>query len=130
MSKQLAEEFIQALQDLEASRNTQSIITLFADECEVSNVVSPRNYVGKVGAQDFWQNYRDTFDQVQSRFRNTIVMDGKVALEWTTEGTVKDGAPIQYDGVSILETQAGKIIRFCAYFDPNHLGHQMVQSKS
>lgn len=130
MSKQLTDTFIQALQDLENSRNPNSIVLLFAENCEVGNVVSPNHYQGTAGAQEFWQHYRDTFDQVKSNFRNQIMMDGKVALEWTTEGTVKNGKSIRYDGVSILEIEGDKITRFYAYFDPNHLGHQIIETKS
>jgi ketosteroid isomerase-like protein len=127
MSKQLADQFIQALHDLETARKVESIVGLFAENCEVGNIVSPHHFQGTQGAHDFWQNYRATFGEVQSSFRNEIVMDGRIALEWTTEGTNPHGKPLTYDGVSILETQNGKITRFFAYFDPKHLGEEITK---
>jgi ketosteroid isomerase-like protein len=79
------------------------------------------------GARAFWEAYRDTFGEVASSFRNVIVNDGRAALEWTTTGTSAAGAPISYEGVSILEMADGKITSFRAYFDPHDLGRQMEQ---
>jgi len=125
MKNNITQQFMEALHKLESARNVEDIVQLFADNCEIGNVVTPKNLNGKQGAQEFWRNYRDTFGEVQSDFRNQISTNGTTALEWTTRGTVRDGQAINYEGVSILETKNGKITRFYAYFDPNHLGHQV-----
>ena len=127
MSEQLAKQFIEALGRLEAGRDVETITSLFADECEVGNVTSPDKFRGREGAREFWgAKYRDTFGEVRSTFRNVFATENRAALEWTTEGTSSDGAPLKYEGVSILETDGGQITRFCAYFDAGHLGRQIL----
>ena len=118
-------QFMAALAALEQERDLEQISQLFAAKSEVRNVVSPRTFTGPDGAREFWQVYRDTFGDVDSTFRNAIVGDGRAALEWTTTGTAANGAPIEYEGVSILEMKGGQITRFCAYFDPGALGRQI-----
>ena len=127
MSEQLAEKFVEALGRLEAAGELEPIVSLFADECEVGNVVSPEKFRGREGAREFWgAKYRDTFGEVRSTFRNVFVAGGRAALEWTTEGTGRDGRPVRYDGVSILETEGERITRFRAYFDAGALGRQLA----
>ncbi len=126
MSEQTANRFIEALGRLEAERDLEGIVELFAPECEVGNVVSPEKFRGREGAREFWAKYRDTFGEVRSSFRNRIVGDAAAALEWTTEGTANDGTPLKYDGVSVIETDGEQITRFCAYFDAGALGRQLM----
>jgi hypothetical protein len=127
MSEQLAEKFVEALGRLEAVGELEPLVSLFADGCEVGNVVSPEKFHGREGAREFWgAKYRDTFGEVRSTFRNVFAAGDRAALEWTTEGTANDGAPLKYDGVSILEIDGGQIKRFCAYFDAGALGRQLT----
>lgn len=127
MSEQVARKFVEALGRLEAARDLEPITALFADESEIGNVVSPEKFRGREGARDFWgAKYRDTFGEVRSTFRNIFATDERAALEWKTEGTTADGAPISYEGVSIIETDGERITRFCAYFDAGQLGRQIL----
>ena len=127
MSEQIAKKFVEALGRLEAERDLEAITALFAEESEIGNVVSPEKFRGPAGARDFWgSKYRDTFGEVRSTFRNVFAAGNRAALEWTTEGTANDGTPVAYDGVSILETEGGRITRFCAYFDAGRLGRQIL----
>lgn len=127
MSKELAEKFVEALGRLESGRDLETIVSLFADDCEVGNVVTPEPFRGLEGAREFWgAKYRDTFGEVRSTFRNVFEGDGHAVLEWTTEGTANDGTPIRYEGVSLLETVDGRVKRFRAYFDAGALGRQLT----
>jgi ketosteroid isomerase-like protein len=127
MSEQVANKFVEALGRLEAGRDLKGIVGLFAEDCEVGNVVSPDKFHGREGARDFWgAKYRDTFGEVRSTFRNVFAAEGRAALEWTTEGTANDGTPVKYDGVSILEIEGEEVKRFCAYFDAGSLGRQLT----
>ncbi len=127
MSEKTAEKFIVALADLELNGDVEPIAALFAESSEVGNVVTDGKENSAKTAREFWQNYRATFGEVQSKFRNKIFSDSTAALEWTTIGTNKNGQSIRYDGVSILETDGEKIKRFFAYFDPANLGHQITE---
>src|SRR5918997_1010924 len=124
----VTQQFIDALADLERERNVERITALFGPESEVGNIVSPRQFSGAEGARAFREGYRDALGEVATTFRNVIVSDGRAALERTTTGTSAAGAPISYEGVSILEMADGKITRFRAYFDPHDLGLQIEQA--
>lgn len=127
MAEKTAEKFIYALSELEANSDVEPIAALFADDCEIGNVVTKGNPHAANDAREFWTNYRATFGEVNSEFKNKIYSDGTAALEWTTTGTNTDGHKIKYDGVSVLETDGEKITRFFAYFNPSDLGHQIAE---
>lgn len=125
MSRQVAEQFIEALHKLEEDRELDPIVATYSEDCEVGNIIVPEKFKGPDGARRFWSEYRDTFGEIHSSFRNVIASDGSAALEWTTKATSADGDPLEYDGVSILEIEDGKVTRFRAYFNPRSLGRQM-----
>ena len=125
MSERIAQRFIDALSRLEVSRDVDPIVATFAETCTVGNVLTPEQLHGHDGARTFWTEYRATFADVRSSFRNVVVADGRAALEWTAEGTSPAGAAFRYDGVSILEVEGDRIARFRAYFDPASLGRQL-----
>lgn len=127
MAAETAKKFIDALHKLESARDLETIVSLFEESAKVSNVLTENR---PMNARDFWQSYRDNFDTIKSTFRNEIITDDRAALEWISEGTSSDGNEFKYDGVSILEIDGEKITRFQAYFDPNNLGHQIVDEKS
>ena len=128
MSENTAKQFIDALHKLESDRDLDTITNLFTEDCEIGNVVTEDK---SIGVKEFWTNYRESFGEVESAFRNEIITGNVTALEWTTSGTNGDGQEFNYDGVSILEMEGDKITRFHAYFDPNKLGKQIaVEDKS
>lgn len=127
MSRETAEKFIAALAELEASGAVESIAALFDETSEIGNVVTIKNENAAKDAGEFWGNYRATFGEVKSEFRNKTYSEKAASLEWTTTGTNKNGQPIKYDGVSVLETNGEKITRFFAYFNPSDLGHQITE---
>ncbi len=126
MAQNLSEKFINALNDLEANKNVEGIVEMFADDCEIGNVTLTETMNGTDGAREFWTDYRDTFGEVKSEFKNKILSENVSALEWTTVGTSMEGHQINYEGVSIIELNGDKIKRFFAYFNPAKLGHQIM----
>lgn len=127
MADNISEKFIAALKELEANGSDENIVALFSDDCEVGNVALTESLAGTDGAREFWTNYRKTFKDVSSEFKNIITTDDRSALEWTTTGSSEAGHDINYEGVSILETDGEKISRFFAYFDPKKLGDQIME---
>ncbi len=125
MADSLAQQFINALSQLEQSRNADPIAALFAENADTGNIIAPEKFHGPDGAREFWTKYRDTFENVQSKFRNEFTQGNLTALEWITEGTTSNGAEFSYEGVSIIEADGGKISRFRAYFDSGSLGRQL-----
>ena len=83
MAKELAKKFIDALHKLEADRDLETIVGLFDENAKVGNVVTQNH---DMNPREFWQNYRNNFDEIESIFRNEIVTENTAALEWTSEG--------------------------------------------
>jgi hypothetical protein len=125
MSQQVADDFVEALRKLEEDRDVEPLVEIHADDCEVGNVSVSETFRGHEGLRGFWTEYRKTFGEMKSTFRNVFATEQGAALEWTTEGT-SNGNTVIYDGVSILEIDGGKVHRFIAYFDPRALTPQVV----
>jgi ketosteroid isomerase-like protein len=103
----------------------EALVEIHAEDCEVGNVSVSKTFRGHDGLREFWTEYRKTFGEMKSTFRNVFATGEEEALEWTTEGT-SDGDSVSYDGVSILEVEGGKIRRFMAYFDSRRLTPQVA----
>jgi ketosteroid isomerase-like protein len=125
MSKEVADGFVEALRELEENRDVEALVEIHTEDCEVGNVSVPQTFRGHDGLREFWTEYRKTFGEMKSTFRNVFATEEGAALEWTTEGT-SNGEDVSYDGVSILEVEGGKIRRFMAYFDTRALTPQIV----
>ncbi len=125
MSKEVADGFVEALRKLENDREVEALVEIHTEDCEVGNVSVPQTFRGHDGLREFWTEYRKTFGEMKSTFRNVFATEEGAALEWTTEGT-SNGEDVSYDGVSILEIEDGKVRRFMAYFDTRDLTPQVV----
>ena len=125
MSKEVADNFVEALRKLEEAREVEALVEIHTEDCEVGNVSVPGTFRGHEGLREFWTSYRSTFGEMRSEFRNVFATEEGAALEWTTEGT-SDGDSVSYAGVSILEVEGGKVRRFMAYFDTRALAPQVV----
>jgi hypothetical protein len=125
MSKEVADNFVEALHKLEEDRDAEALVEIHTKDCEVGNVSVSEAFRGHDGLREFWTEYRKTFSEMKSTFRNVFATEDGAALEWTTEG-ISNGDTVSYDGVSILEIEDGKVRRFMAYFDTRRLTHQVV----
>jgi ketosteroid isomerase-like protein len=125
MSREIADSFIEALHELEENRDDEALVEIHTEDCEVGNVSVSETFRGHDGLREFWSEYRKTFGEMKSTFRNVFATEDGAALEWTTEGT-SNGETVAYDGVSILEVEGGKVRRFMAYFDSRRLTPQVV----
>ncbi|MBC7796127.1 MAG: nuclear transport factor 2 family protein [Pyrinomonadaceae bacterium] len=117
MTRNIAEKFMGALTELESGRDVEMITALFADDCEIGNAAEQERFRGTEGARKFWTNYRNVFKDVCSIIQNETYSDNNAVLELTTEGKIKNGRKIKYDGISVMETESEKIVRFYAFFD-------------
>ena len=125
MSKEVADNFVAALRKLEEEDDVEPLVEIHAKDCEVGNVSVPEAFRGHDGLREFWTEYRKTFGDMKSTFRNVFATGEGAALEWTTQGT-SNGDAVSYDGVSILEIEGDKVSRFMAYFDTRRLSRQVV----
>ena len=118
MSTDRAASFAGALQDLEKSGDVARFVSeVFAEDPVLVRPETGQQERGSGGAEQFWQQYVDQFQQIRSEFSR--VVDGEVAvLEWTSEGRLNTGAAITYSGVSLLDhDDAGRVTRFATYYD-------------
>jgi hypothetical protein len=127
VSKEVADDFVEALRKLEEDREVEGLVGIHAEDCEVGNVSVSETFRGHEGLREFWTEYRKTFDEMRSEFRNVFATEEGAALERTTEGT-SNGEDVTYDGATILEIEGGKVCRFMAYSDTRALtpGHGLM----
>ena len=50
-------------------------------------------------------------------FTDTRRADGSATLEWKSDGTLPDGKPISYRGVSLIDFDGDRVKRFRTYYD-------------
>ena len=124
MSQQVADDFVETLRKLKEDRDVEGLVAIHTEDCEVGNVSVSETFRGHEGLREFWTEYRKTFDEMKSTFRNVFATEDGAALEWTTEGT-SNGDTVSYDGVSILEIEGGRVRRFIAYFNTPNLTPQI-----
>lgn len=129
MAKNITDEFIGALTELESARDVERMLELFADDCEVGNIESPTLFRGIEGARRFWIDYRAGFKDVCSVFEKELYSENKARLEWITEGKTKNGNKIKYKAVSVLETEDEKITRFYACFGAKNQEDKQMQQE-
>jgi hypothetical protein len=125
MTQEVAYRFMEALNALEQHGQTEPILDTFSEACDLANSSSPDPLQGKSGAREYWLRYRNGFREIRSTIRHIITGDHSIALEWTTNAVDRSGKQIQYEGVSILDTRGGAIVRFRAYFDTRHLNEKI-----
>ena len=125
MSRQVADNFIEALRKLEEDQDVEPLVEIHTEDCEVGNVSVPGTFSGHEGLREFWTSYRGIFGEMRSEFWNVFATEEGAALEWTTTGT-SNGDSVSYDGVSVLEIEGDRVRRFMAYFDTRDLTSQIV----
>ncbi len=122
MTHKTAEQFIDALHRLEEAGDADALIALFAEDAEIRHPGHHAAERGREGVRRFWRDYRGTFGRIQSDF-HTVTDDGEACfLEWTGRGTVRGDDAVEYEGVTVLELQEGRVRAMRAYFDPTQLG--------
>ncbi|MBT9368646.1 nuclear transport factor 2 family protein [Rhizobium sp. CSW-27] len=112
----LARDFVEALRKLEQAGEVEAILSLFRDDATVSNPVLSRE-AGSDGPARFWRDYRASFKDVASEFRQTASQGNISFLEWESRGMI-GGKPFSYGGVTVLEEKDGQIAALRSYFDP------------
>ncbi|UMB68749.1 nuclear transport factor 2 family protein [Mycobacterium paraterrae] len=113
----ITERFTAALADLHRNRDAGPLVDLFTDDATLSKAGMPHEEHGRLGAREFWERYRDVFDDIDATFQSVASGERVAFLEWTSEGTLKDGSDFRYQGVSVLETEGDLIDAFRTYYD-------------
>ena len=117
MAADLAETFMKSLQEAERTKDVEPLVRLFSDDAEVETPMLHRAHRGPDGARAFWKEYLGAFGSVRSEFTDTRKAGDFASLEWKSDGTLPDGRPVSYRGVSLLDTDGQKVRRFRTYYD-------------
>ena len=127
-----AQQFIDALHQLEQAKSgdVDGIVRLFGEDARLSSAalrLTGDERRGRSGVQQFWSEYRGTFEQLASEFSHVLVGDRAASLVWRTQGKYSDGQPFTYDGVSLLVfDDTGNISEFHSYYDTRQLSREMA----
>src|SRR5918997_2164472 len=117
MDGDVARRFMEPLQGAERTGEVGPLVEMFADDAELSKLGDARLARGREGASRFWRDYLGAFAHIRSTFTLVVEGAGAAALEWTSEGDLPGGQPIRYSGVSLLEFDGGRVLRFRTYYD-------------
>jgi ketosteroid isomerase-like protein len=113
----LTEEFMGALQRFESRDDLAPLLALFEEDGEALNLGRTEPARGHDEIAGFWRDYRAMFRGIRSEFTHVIEGTGGAVLEWVSTGALVNGEPVEYKGVTVLETEAGRIRRCRTYYD-------------
>ena len=113
----LTEEFMRVLQRFEATGDLTPLLEMFDEAAEALNLGRTEAARGKEEVEGFWRDYRSIFRAIRSEFTHVIEGKDGAVLEWISRGQLLNGEPVEYKGVSVLETDGDRIQRFRTYYD-------------
>ena len=114
--------FKQALQQTEESRDPSIVASLFGDGARLTNLGGDHGH----DAKRFWQIYLEQFAEIRSEFVAEITTESATVLEWQSRGTLADGRPVEYRGVSLIDFDAGGVTNFRTYYDSAMFVHNSI----
>ena len=110
-----ARTFAARLRKFEQDSDPSNLVELFADDAITQRFDARGERKGEV--QQFWTEYRGQFDEVRTSFYNVIEGQDEFALGWTSEGTLSNGRPLHYRGVTCLGYEGDTIAWLRTYYD-------------
>jgi ketosteroid isomerase-like protein len=117
MATPLTDDFMRSLQEIERTGRVDPLVDLFHEEAEAMNLGRTEPARGAEQIREFWRAYLSAFKEIHSEFTNVIEGEGGAVLEWVSRGALPNGEPVEYRGVSVLETDGGKVRKFRTYYD-------------
>ena len=115
ISDDRARRFATALQTFEKDGDAAAFAALFADDATTQRFDSRNEHHGEVAK--FWEEYRGQFQKVSTTFTDVVEGGDRAALEWTSDGTLADGRPIRYSGVTVVDFSGDTITTLSTYYD-------------
>ncbi len=114
----LTERFTAALHHLDAESDAQPMVDLTAEDAELVKLNQTHEARGRDGAKRFWEDYRHVFGELETTFTHTTVGEGRAALEWESRGTLSNGKPFRYTGVTVIDgSDDGLVTGVRTYYD-------------
>jgi ketosteroid isomerase-like protein len=113
----VSEQFMQALHHLDEQRDPGPLVELTAEGAVLTKLGDHREATGPEGARGFWEEYRGVFDTISTEFTHTVDGAGSSCLEWTSTGTLPDGADLSYRGVTVIDVDGEQVTGVRTYYD-------------
>lgn len=117
VTSEIYTNFMHTLQQTEETGNVEPLVALFSEDAELINLAMSEPLKGQDGVRQFWQKYLSVFERIHSKFTHVVESDDTAFLEWISEGALSTSEPVQYRGISVLETNNGQVHRFRTYYD-------------
>lgn len=112
--------FAYALRRLEQTRNIEEMARIFDPQATLRRIPQLHTYRGADGIRAFWRGYLALFEHIETAFTNVIEGDEDAVLEWCSRGRLRNGSPVEYEGVSVVVADPGGSVRhFRTYYDAN-----------
>ena len=102
-AKPLSEQFAQALRHLEERGDPEVMVEAFETRATLRRIPQGHSYQGPEGSREFWAGYLKTFASISTEFTRFVDGEDAAVLEWRSTGTLLDGEPFSYEGVSVVE---------------------------
>ena len=112
----LTEQFMQALQTTEQTRDPAPLVALFAPDSRLNNLTT-RTWEGVEGAREFWETYLGNFETIRSTFFHSSDNGQTGVMEWEAKGQLRGGHDLSYRGVSVIEYVGEQVQAFRTYYD-------------
>ena len=110
-----ARRFAEGLRRFEQDADAASFAGLFAEGAVTRRLDARGDRRGEV--EQFWREYREQFTDVSTTFDNAVEGTDEVALEWTSEATLRGGRALRYRGVTALGFDGDRISWLRTYYD-------------
>ena len=115
----VASRFVKALHEAEQTKNAEPVANLFQSNANLERVGNHKQDQEDPSAVGFWSRYLEPFEEIESQFQYVTEVDDRIVLEWESKGKLKDGKPIRYAGVSVVDfdKKEDKFKSFRTYYD-------------
>ena len=113
----MTDRFTDALHTLDADRDPGPLLELADEQTRLVKLGEHQDEHGRDGAERFWTDYRNVFDELETTFTHQVVGEHSAALEWTSTGTLRNGRPFTYQGVTVIEGDEERLTGIRTYYD-------------
>jgi ketosteroid isomerase-like protein len=113
----VSDRFMQALHHLDEQRDPGPLVELTSEDAVLTKLGDHREARGPDGARGFWEEYRGVFDTISTDFTHTFDGEAGSCLEWTSTGTLPDGADLSYRGVTVIDVDGQRVTGVRTYYD-------------
>jgi ketosteroid isomerase-like protein len=117
VAQPVTQQFMDALREAERRRDPEPLLPLFAEDAQASKVSRKTPARGREEIRRFWSDYLQLFERIESEFLTVLTNDLGAALEWRSRGRLRNGRPVDYRGVTLLEVEGLQVRRFRTYYD-------------